>query len=225
MVVGGSLERACRLKAMTCYVSGLEPIADPTCCHERRRPFGRDRRAGRDPRPARRSLEHGDRGARAARQGPDLPPRSAARRGRLPALDRRSECHRQGLRRPSPAGDRLRYRHLARGPHRGALRRGHARSVADEPGDRGQRRGPGLPGPGGRHPQPAEYAFARYRAVLPDRSRGGRQHRRHGRDPRLGHQRGPLRHHARQRARPHGGARGRRRDPDRRPRQEVRRGL
>ena len=36
-----------------------------------------------------------------------------------------------------------------------------------------------------------------------------RQHRRHGRDPRLGHQRGPLRHDARERARPDRGARRR----------------
>ena len=53
--------------------------------------------------------------------------------------------------------------------------------------------------------------------VLPDRSRRRRQHRRHGRDPRLGHQRGPLRHHARERPGPDRGARRRPHHPDRRP--------
>ena len=102
---------------------------------------------------------------------PGAPPDAVA----FPHLDRRSERHRRGLRQPSPAGDRLRHRHLARGPRRGALRRGHARSLADEPGARGQRRGPRLPGPGGRHPQAAQRASARHRAVLPDRP-GRRRH-------------------------------------------------
>ena len=57
--------------------------------------------------------------------------------------------------------------------------------------------------------QAAQRGAARHRPVLPDRSGRRRQPRRHGGDPRLGHQRGALRHDARERAGPDGGDRRR----------------
>ncbi len=77
------------------------------------------------------------------------------------------------------------------------LRRGLARSLAHEPHPRRACRGPRLRGRAGRHPQGAQRAFARSRAVLPHRSRRRRKPWRHGGDARLGHQRRALRHHAR----------------------------
>ena len=47
----------------------------------------------------------------------------------------------------------------------------------------------------------AERGHPAHRPVLPDRSRRGRDDRRHGGDARLGHERGALRHDARERAR------------------------
>ena len=70
----------------------------------------------------------------------------------------------------------------------------------------------------GRHAQAAQRSPPRSGPVLPDRSRRRRDARRHGGDPRLGHQRRPLRHHARQRHQPHRRHGRRRRRQDRQPR-------
>ena len=72
-----------------------------------------------------------------------------------------------------------------------------ARPVADDPDRRGQRRGFRLHRPGRRAPRAAQRASARPGPVLPDRSRRQCDDRRHGLDPRVGHQRGALRHDAR----------------------------
>ena len=59
---------------------------------------------------------------------------------------------------------------------------------------RRQRRGPRLRRRARRHPQAAQRPSARHGALLPHRSRRRRVDRRHGGDPRLGHQRRALRH-------------------------------
>ncbi len=122
--------------------------------------------------------------------------------------------------------DRLRRRHVARRPRRGALRRRVPRPVADEPrarrsttADLDCRVQAGVT----REQLNAELKGTG--PLLSDRS--GRQcdDRRHGVDARVGHQRGSLRHDARERARPHR-RHGRRPDhPHRQPRAQVERGL
>ena len=57
----------------------------------------------------------------------------AARRRRVPAHERGSRGDRAALPRGARAGDRVRRRHVARRPRRGALRRRVRRPVADEP--------------------------------------------------------------------------------------------
>ena len=122
-------------------------------------------------------------------------------------------------------GHRVRRRHVARRPRRGALRRRLPRSVADEPRARGQRRGPRLPRPGRRHARAAQRRAQGHGALLPDRPGRQRDDRRHGVDPRVGHQRGALRHDARERARAHGRHRRRPDRAHRRPRAQVERRL
>ena len=72
------------------------------------------------------------------RRGPGR--RRAARRRRLPAHQRGGRGDRAAVPRGAGAGHRVRRRHVARGPRRGALRRRVHRPVADEPRARGQRR-------------------------------------------------------------------------------------
>ena len=60
---------------------------------------------------------------------------------------------------------------------------------------------------------------------FPHRPGGGSLHRRHDRDPGLGHQRGALRHHARECAGAHRGARRRARHPHQPPGPQVLGGL
>ena len=111
------------------------------------------------------------------------------------------------------AGDRLRHRHVARGPHRGApgrhldrSRRAWTRSSRSTPPISTARVQAGVTR------NAAERPPARHRPVLSDRPGRGRLDRRHGGDAGERHQRGALRHHARERA---GADRGHRRRPDR----------
>ena len=119
------------------------------------------------------------------------------------------------------ARDRVRRRHVARGPRRGDPRRRVRRPLADEQGAGDQRRGPRLPRAGGRVARAAERGAQGHRRLLPDRPGRERDAGRHGRDARVGHERGALRHDARERAGPHGRHRRRPDRPDRRSGAQV----
>ena len=123
------------------------------------------------------------------------------------------------------SGDRLRHRHVARGPRGGAVRRRVRRPVADEPDAGGQRGRPRLPRAGRRHARAGQCRTEGDRTLLPDRSGRQRDDRRHGVDAGIRHQRRPLRHDARERARIDGGHAGRAHHPDRWPRAQVERRL
>ena len=123
------------------------------------------------------------------------------------------------------AGGRFRHRHLARRPGQRAARRHLPRFPRHEPRARGACRGPRLRHRARHYPQGAQRASARQRAVFPDRSRRRRLARRHGGDPRFGHQCGALRHHEGQCAGAQSGARQRRSRHHREPRQEILRRL
>ena len=128
--------------------------------------------------------------------------------------------------RPAPLPrDSLRHRDVARRPRPGAARRGVGGRDADERRPRSERGRPRLPGSAGGDPQAAQYAPSRHRPVLPHRSGRRCVARRHGRDPRLGHERGALRDDAGERAGADRGARRRARREDRGARPQVRRRL
>ena len=109
-------------------------------------------------------------------------------------VQRRRDRPGEALRQARRADDSVRRRHVARGPCQRAAWRRLARLLAHECGSIRRRRRSRLRGRAGRHPQAAQRALARQRPLLPDRSGRRRLDRRHGRDPRLGHQRRALRH-------------------------------
>ena len=152
-------------------------------------------------------------------------PVRGARRGGFSADHGRSARCRQHLPPPPGSDDPLRRGHLARGPYPGGEGRRMPRPEPDEPGARGARSRPRRGGAGGRDAQAAERTHPPYRPVLPDRPRRRCDHRRHGRDARLGHQRGALRHHARERDFAHRGARRRAHHQDRAASEKIRGGL
>ena len=119
------------------------------------------------------------------------------------------------------AGDRVRHRHLARGPGQRAAGRHLARFPRHEPPPRRSRRGPRLRHRAGHDAQTAQRTPARPGRVLSDRSRRRRLARRHGGDARVGHQRRALRHHERQRHRAQSRAGERRGDADGAPGEKI----
>ena len=149
----------------------------------------------------------------------------AARRRGVSASDRGGAGDRAAVRQAPRAGGRLRHRHLARRPGQCAARRHLPRFPRHEPRARGACRGSRLRHRARHHPQGAQRASARQRAVFPDRSRRRRLARRHGGDARLGHQCGALRHHEGQCAGAQSRARQRRSRHHREPRQEILRRL
>ncbi len=122
-------------------------------------------------------------------------------------------------------GDRLRHRHVARGPRGGALWRRLHRPVADEPHAGSQRGGPGLPRAGRRDARAGQCGTEGHGTLLPDRSGRQRDDRRHGLDAGVGHQCRALRHDARERPRADRGHARRPHRQDRRPRAQIRRRL
>ena len=118
--------------------------ADPRPHHA---PPGSGRGDRRDPRADRRAAVDRARGARAARQGHDLPTRRRRpTRSSSSRIDRGSRRDRRTCARHEHAGHRLRRRHLARRPFHCAVDGGICIDLSrHEPGARGQRRGPRLP--------------------------------------------------------------------------------
>ena len=143
---------------------------------------------------------------RASRDRRDLPCAAPARRGGLPRNDGGSCGNRPHLRRAWRAHDSLWCGHLGRGQCLRTGGRCHPRHGADEPGPPGESGGSRRHRPGRSHAQAAQHPSARYRAVLPHRSGGGRDARRHDRDAGVRHQRGALRHAQGECAGAHGGA-------------------
>ncbi len=182
------------------------PALDPL----RRAPFGNARirpqtrrpplpRRGRRPqrrprRPLRQSLLRLGGDPPPARPHADLAREPAAGRGRVRRDARGRDRPRKPLRQARCADRPVRNRLVARRPRQRAARRRVARLLADEQDFGRQRRGSRLRGRARRHPHPAQQLPARQRPLLPDRPGRRRLPRRHGLDPRLGHQRRALRH-------------------------------
>ena len=155
-------------------------------------------------------------GARAARPHHDLDQEPAAGRGGVSAGHRGGAGDRAAVRGAPRAGDRVRHRHVARRPGQCAARRHLPRFPRHEPRARGPCRGSRLRHRAGHHPQSAQRAAARQRAVFSDRSRRRCLARRHGGDACVRHQCGALRHHEGQCAGAQSRARQRRSHVDRR---------
>ena len=179
---------------------------------------GADRAAGRPP------VDVGLR-ARPARARRVLVPAGAARRGRVPALDRGGRRDRAHLRRARRAGGRVRHRLLARGPRARGRGRRRGRHEPDGRDPAREHRGPRRHGPARRHPHGAREAGRRRGRVLQRRPGSRRVARRDGGHRRLGDQHRPLRDDARQRARARGRAGRRARDPHRHAGAQVERRL